>query len=129
MAENLAVKYEAAYARKLYFSARKELLDSATAFDLAHDTALQTVVNMARRLHGENWQEVMLSRIPKAAPPALPVCCCSMHAERLPCQCVLPQRCSVQVLVAVTAPEVSSQLHSESDAAAAADEVISVAPF
>ena len=123
MTDNRAVKYEAADARKLYFGSRKEQLDSGTSFDLAHDTALQTVVNMARRLHGENWQEVMLSRIAKAAPlppPALPVCCCSMHAERLPCQCVLPQRCSVQVLVAVTAPEVSSQLHSESDAVAAA---------
>jgi hypothetical protein len=75
--DNLAAHYEAAYARKLYFSSRKELLDSGTSFDLAHDTALQTVVNMARRLHGENWQEVMLSRIAKAAPApaAMPVCC------------------------------------------------------
>ena len=134
MTDNRAVKYEAAYARKLYFGSRKEQLDSGTSFDLAHDTAL-LAAGPDRREHGtaaarRELQEVMLSRIAKAAPlppPALPVCCCSccsccwcMHAERLPCQCLLPQRCSVQVLVAVTAPEVSSQLHSESDAVAAA---------
>ena len=54
-----AFKYEAAYARKLYFSSRKELLESDTPFDMAHVTAMQAVVNMARRLHGEHWEEVM----------------------------------------------------------------------
>ena len=64
---NTAFKYEAAYARKLYFSSRKELMESDTPFDMAHVTAMQAVVNMARRLHGDNWEEVVKARTTGAA--------------------------------------------------------------